>query len=132
MPAAKRRTNKSQEACPCEGNSLDRLIQPAILACLATEPLHGYALVQRLGEVPTFIGQSPDLSGVYRVLNWLEEHGYIASAWDTSTSGPAKKTYHITPAGRKCLRTWVKTLGEYSRASAELLRITRQAARRRG
>ncbi len=130
MAAKKQTTSSSQDRCACEGGSLDRLIQPAVLAALAREPLHGYALVMRLSEMRTFQRQAPDTSGVYRVLNWLESHGMVTSSWDTSSSGPAKKTYHITDKGRLCLRTWVKTLRGYSRAVEELIEVTSQAAGR--
>ena len=52
--------------CPCDGKTLDRLIQPAILVVLADGPLHGYRLVERIGKLPGFSGQKPDASGVYR------------------------------------------------------------------
>ena len=39
--------------CPCTGRNLDKLIQPAVLALLAGESMHGYRLVQRLGREPS-------------------------------------------------------------------------------
>jgi hypothetical protein len=39
------------EDCACTGKSLMRLVRPAVLRVLAGEPLHGYLVVQRLGEL---------------------------------------------------------------------------------
>jgi DNA-binding PadR family transcriptional regulator len=113
--------------CPCEGATLDRLIQPAILVVLAEGPLHGYRLAERIGELPGFTGEKPDVSGVYRFLKAMERKGLVASAWDTSESGPAKKCYQITPSGRNCLHRWVGTLENYRRAVSGLLGAARKA-----
>ena len=101
-------------ACPCQGGTLDRLIQPAILVVLAGGPLHGYRLVERIGALPGFAGQKPDASGVYRFLKAMEGRELVASAWDVSASGPAKKSYQITPAGQQCLAPMDRHAGELS------------------
>ena len=44
------------KACPCVGGTLDKLVQPAILAVLAEGPIHGYRLAERLGAMPSFAG----------------------------------------------------------------------------
>ena len=107
--------------CACNGATLDRLIQPAILVVLADGPLHGYRLTQRIGELPGFSGQKPDVSGVYRFLKAMECKGLVASSWGISESGPAKKSYKITAAGKQCLRCWIKTLENYRRGINGLL-----------
>jgi DNA-binding PadR family transcriptional regulator len=118
-----------RQGCPCTGGTLDRLIQPAILAVLARGPLHGYRLAERIGAMPGFAGHKPDVSGVYRFLKAMERKGLVRSAWDLSQRGPAKKIYHITPAGRRCLRRWIQTLEQYRQAISALLGSTRRAAR---
>jgi DNA-binding PadR family transcriptional regulator len=115
--------------CPCDGGTLDRLIQPAILAVLADGPLHGYRLAERIGELPGFTGQKPDVSGVYRFLKTMEQRGVVASTWDLSTSGPAKKCYQITAAGQQCLHRWINTLENYRRGITALLAAARKADR---
>lgn len=112
--------------CPCAGGTLDRLIQPAILAILADEPLHGYRVAERLGRMPSFAGQRPDVSGVYRFLKAMERKELVVGSWDLSTSGPAKKPYRITPAGRRCLRRWVATLEDFRKRITDLLRAARK------
>ena len=112
--------------CPCEGKTLDRLIQPAILAVLAKGPVHGYRLAARIGEIPGFARRKPDVSGIYRFLTTMERKGLVVAAWDTSAHGPAKKSYRITADGRRCLARWIASLEEYRRSIATLLRLARQ------
>jgi PadR family transcriptional regulator, regulatory protein PadR len=114
--------------CPCTGGTLDRLLQPAILAILASGPLHGYRLAERIGSLPGFTGPKPDVSGVYRFLKSMERKGLVVSTWSLSESGPAKKSYEITAAGRQCLREWVNTLAKYREGIGVLLKLARKAA----
>lgn len=116
--------------CPCAGGTLDKLIQPAILVILKEGPLHGYRLVERLGEMPTLGGSKPDASGVYRFLKNMESKGLVVASWDTSRSGPAKKSYQLTDSGDSCLRQWIKTLDEYRDGITSLLKAARKATAR--
>ncbi|HBO45138.1 MAG TPA: transcriptional regulator [Planctomycetaceae bacterium] len=114
--------------CPCMGGSLDKLIHPAILIVLARGPLHGYRIAREIGEMPLFDGDAPDVSGVYRFLKTMEKKGFVVSFWDTSNTGPAKKSYQITETGEHCLRQWVATLDRYRTGLTQLLRAARKAA----
>lgn len=118
--------------CPCAGITLDKLIQPAILALLAEGPLHGYALAERIGTMSGVVGDKPDVSGVYRFLKNMQRKELVVSAWDVSAAGPARKTYQITAQGRNCLRRWVRTLEEYRRGITSLLNTARRAAGKSG
>ncbi len=112
--------------CPCTGGTLDRLIQPAILVILAEGPLHGYRIAERIGQMPSFSGSKPDVSGVYRFLKAMERKELVVGIWDLSESGPAKKCYQITPNGQQCLREWVRTLEDYRKRISDLLRVARK------
>jgi DNA-binding PadR family transcriptional regulator len=112
--------------------TLDKLIQPALLAVLAEGPLHGYGLAERIGSLPGLSGEKPDVSGVYRFLKTMERKGLVVSTWDTSAAGPAKKTYQITAQGRRCLCRWVRTLEQYRRGITALLHTARRAAKKAG
>lgn len=114
--------------CPCMGGTLDRLVQPAILLALAEEPLHGYRLAERIGEMPMFRGARPDASGIYRFLRSMESKGLVVATWDLSESGPAKKSYQITESGQACLRQWIETLQGYRDGITALLKAARKAA----
>ena len=52
--------------CPCSGATLDKLVQPAILAALTEGPIHGYRLAERIKEMVGTCGDKPDVSGIYR------------------------------------------------------------------
>lgn len=116
--------------CPCAGGTLDKLIQPAILVILADSPLHGYRLVERLGEMRILAGHKPDASGVYRFLKGMEGKGLVVSSWDTSGTGPAKRVFQLTASGQSCLRTWIATLEEYRDGINALLKNARKAVGR--
>ena len=118
------------ENCPCSGGTLDRLIQPAILAVLAQSDLHGYRIAQRITDMPPFKGQQPDASGVYRFLKSMEEKGFVVASWDVSVRGPAKRLYKLTNPGRECLSRWTVTLDHYRKAIGSLLTITKRACAR--
>jgi DNA-binding PadR family transcriptional regulator len=114
------------------GGTLDKLVQPAILAVLAEGPIHGYRLVERIGATPSFAGQKPDVSGVYRLLKAMEGRGLVTFTWDTSEAGPAKRTYQLTPKGQQCLHSWVHTLEDYREKVTSLLKAARAAANKCG
>ena len=116
--------------CPCTGGTLDRLIQPAILLVLGEGPAHGYRVAERIGEMPSFAGQKPDVSGIYRFLKSMEKKELVVGSWDLSESGPAKKCYEITPAGRRCLQEWIKTLEDHRKQITDLLRAARKILQR--
>lgn len=117
-----------QDPCPCTGETLDKLLQPAILAVLAEGPLHGYELAARIARMPMLGGHRPDVSGVYRFLKTMQSKRLLVSSWDTSARGPAKKLYRPTEAGRSCLARWVETVEAYRQGIGALLKIARKAA----
>jgi DNA-binding PadR family transcriptional regulator len=114
--------------CPCAGATLGRLIQPAIMTVLAGGAFHGYHIVQRLARAPMLGGSRPDPTGVYRMLRGMEKRGLLASSWGLSDSGPAKRLYRLTPAGRRCLGHWIETLTAYQQSIGRLLSVAREAA----
>ena len=125
MPGTKKTINLDQ--CPCAGRHLEKFLQPALLSALAGEPLHGYLLVQRLAAMPMFQDQAPDPRGVYRFLNAMARRGLVKSEWDLSRSGPAKRLFHLTAAGRKCLAQWIVTLERYRDQLDQMLGALGQA-----
>ncbi len=126
MPGTKKKT-LNLDQCPCAGRHLEKFLQPALLSALAGEPLHGYLLVQRLAAMPMFQDQAPDPTGVYRFLNAMARRGLVKSEWDLSRSGPAKKLFHLTDAGRECLVQWIATLERYRDQLDQMLAALRLA-----
>ncbi len=115
------------EECPCTGGTLDKLVQPAIMVVLTEGPSHGYRLAERVGAMSLSGGQKPNASGVYRVLKQMEARGLVASSWTFSESGPAKRSYQLTPAGEACLKRWIATLTAYRDGISALLKAARKA-----
>ena len=89
------------------------MVQPSILAALSKEPLHGYALAQRLAREGAHLGTPPDHSGIYRLLRGMEKRGLLTSELAESDAGPARRAYALTESGRLCLEHWIKSLANY-------------------
>jgi DNA-binding PadR family transcriptional regulator len=117
--------------CACDGGTLDKLIQPAILAMLGKGPLHGYGLAERLGKMKMFGGQPPDVSGIYRFLKVMETQGLVDASWCFGERGPAKKSYRLTSAGEQCLGRWIETLENHRRGLNEILHTAKTVAESR-
>ena len=118
-----------KRSCACEGHTLDRMLQPTVMALLAEGPKHGYALVQRLGESPLLKGTNPDDTGVYRLLKALQDQRLVRNEVTVSELGPSKRTYELTDSGWECLNKWIDTLDDYHRTIAKLVALMRKAAR---
>ena len=116
--------------CPCQGETLDRLIQPAVLAFLAREPMSGYRLLRLLDGMPMFREHKPDPAGVYRCLKMMERRGLVTGSWSLSHSGPASRRFRLTRAGQSCLARWVETLVVYRQDLDFILALTRKASRK--
>lgn len=115
------------DECPCSGRNLDKLLAPMILLQLVEGDLHGYEIVRRLCASPLMEGRRPDGAGVYRMLRSMGSRGFLTATWETGESGPAKRCYHLTRAGRQCLGRWERTLDDHAKAIAKLLAMLRRA-----
>jgi PadR family transcriptional regulator PadR len=73
-----------------------------ILKILALEPMHGWAIGQRLRQVSSDALQVSDGS-LYPALHKLEQEGWITAEWKTSNLGRRAKFYTMTRPGRKHL-----------------------------
>lgn len=73
-----------------------------LLAMLNEHPDYGYGLAQRLSAAGV-----ADVPGgtLYPALLRLEQHGLAEPSWAPSESGPRRKYYAVTPAGREALAT---------------------------
>ncbi|MBC8873929.1 MAG: helix-turn-helix transcriptional regulator [Planctomycetes bacterium] len=112
--------------CACDGHTLDRLLQPTVMAVLSKGPLHGYALVDCLKDSPLMKGAKPDPTGVYRLLAVLEEQGLVSHDWGESKLGPSKRMYKLTGAGSDCLSRWIDALDGYQRDVSRLVAEMRE------
>ena len=76
---------------------VERFTEPAILLLLRERPAHGYDLLERLPELTG--EQRVEMGNLYRLLRALEEEGLVASEWDETSPGPAKRTLRDHRAG---------------------------------
>jgi len=73
-----------------------------ILKILALEPLHGWAIGQRLKQVSGDVLQVSDGS-LYPALHKLEQSGWITATWKPTDNNRRAKFYALTRPGRKHL-----------------------------
>ena len=73
-----------------------------ILKILALEPLHGWAISQRLKQVSGDVLQVSDGS-LYPALHKLEQAGWVRAEWRPTENNRRAKFYALTKAGRKRL-----------------------------
>ena len=111
--------------CSCRMGNIYRFVEPVVLFLLKTKGhAHGYELAGEMAEC-ALTDAEVDMGGLYRVLQRLEVEGLVASEWDTSGNGPARRVYSITPAGEYRLREWVTVLGNMARSMDAFLRRAR-------
>jgi PadR family transcriptional regulator PadR len=78
----------------------------ALLAVLgeASEPMYGYQIAKRLERLEGVLAGKQ--SALYPVLRGMEGGGLLDSHVEPSVSGPPRRYYRITPAGRDVLARW--------------------------
>jgi PadR family transcriptional regulator, regulatory protein PadR len=83
-------------------DGLNGQLDPLILATIAQERAHGYAIVRRLAQRSG--GTFALAEGtVYPALHRLEREGLLSSSWSTD-SGRQRRVYSITAAGRSAFQ----------------------------
>ena len=73
-----------------------------ILKALSLEPMHGWAIAQRLEQLSKDalrVGQG----SLYPALQRLEEKGWVESAWRATEENRRAKYYELTDDGRAAL-----------------------------
>jgi PadR family transcriptional regulator PadR len=75
-------------------------LEYCVLALLAGEERYGFDLVRTLGAVDGMVTGEGTL---YPLLSRLKKDGRVTTTWRDSESGPPRKYYAITPAGRRAL-----------------------------
>lgn len=97
-----------------------------LLASLEAGPLHGYAVIEALRDGSAGHFDLPT-GTVYPALRRLEGAGLVQSGWSV-VSGRRRRTYELTPAGRRALNDQRTLWGEFSGAVSALLRPRSGAA----
>ena len=85
---------------------------PWVLLVLKQWNLHGYLILQQLNQMGF---TNVDHATLYRELRRLEKEGFVASEWETGSSGPARRVYSITEAGERMLLGWTDVVSGYQK-----------------
>lgn len=92
-----------------------------ILKILALEPMHGWAIAQRIRQMSGDVLQVGQ-SALYPALHKLERHGWVKAEWKTSETNRRAKYYTLTRSGRKAVAT---EAANWERLSAAISTIVR-------
>ena len=92
-----------------------------ILKIIALEPMHGWAIAQRIQQMSNDVLQVGQ-SALYPALHKLERQGWIKSEWDTSETNRRVRYYSLTRAGRKALTEEAANWERLSAAISEIVR----------
>lgn len=74
-----------------------------ILKTIVLEPLHGWAIAQRIRQLSEDILQVQQGS-LYPALQRLEKQGWITAEWGASENNRRARFYRLTRAGQKRLK----------------------------
>jgi PadR family transcriptional regulator PadR len=83
-------------------------LEMMVLRLVQHEPLHGYALVQRISQVSNDMLQVEEGS-LYPALQRLLKGKLLQAEWGVSATNRRVRLYRVTPAGRKHLAAQVSS-----------------------
>ena len=85
------------------------VIEPCVLAVIAQQPTYGLDLARTLSER----GLLESEGTLYPLLSRLRKRNLVTTAWEESPSGPPRRYYRITPAGRSGLATFTREWSQF-------------------
>jgi DNA-binding PadR family transcriptional regulator len=94
-------------------------VEGLILAVLADEPRHGYAIVEELRRRSEGVFDFPE-GTIYPALYKLEAAGTVTSSW-TVADGRRRRMYRLTAAGRRQLARAREDWSAFERAMKAVL-----------
>jgi PadR family transcriptional regulator PadR len=93
-----------------------------LLKIIALEPLHGWAIAQRLRQVSGDVLQVSEGS-LYPALHKLEQGGWITANWQVAETGRRAKFYTLSRAGRRALEREAENWERLSRAISRVVQL---------
>ena len=102
---------------------LQGMLDLLILRVLQLEPMHGWAIGQRIRQLSDEVLQVQQGS-LYPALHKLEEQGWIEATWGESENRRRAKFYALTTAGRKRVGDETANWERLSTAIALVVRTT--------
>lgn len=98
-----------------------------VLQIVALEPLHGYAIAQRLRQMSRDVVQVTQ-GTLYPALHRLENRGLTAADWKMSDTGREAKFYRLTRKGRAYLESEAASWERLTGAVAAILNAAKEEA----
>ena len=98
-----------------------------VLQVLALEPLHGYAIAQRLRLISRDVVQVTQ-GTLYPALHRLENRGFLTAEWKPSDTGRDAKFYKLTRKGRVHLEAETASWARLTGAVAAILNTAKGEA----
>ena len=95
-----------------------------ILKILSLEPLHGWAIGQRLKQISADVLQVSDGS-LYPALHKLEQNGWIKAEWKITENNRRAKFYALTRPGRTHLD---RESAQWDRVSLAISQVVKMQA----
>lgn len=92
----------------------------AILQLLERAPLSGYDVKKHFAASLSYGWHAHD-SQIYPQLKQLEQRGFVASHIEASPTGPDRRVYALTEAGREALVAWLRSPLDDPRPKSELM-----------
>jgi PadR family transcriptional regulator PadR len=93
------------------------VLEFCVLALLREDERYGFDLVRSLGEADGLVTTEGTL---YPLLGRLRKEGLVDTSWRESPSGPPRRYYRLTTAGRTALDAFTAEWGRF-RASVDML-----------
>jgi transcriptional regulator len=94
-----------------------------ILKVVALEPMHGWAIAQRIKQMSSDVLQVGQ-SALYPALHKLEQQGWIEAEWKVSETNRRAKYYSLTRPGRKALNQEAANWERLATAISAIVRST--------
>jgi transcriptional regulator len=93
-----------------------------LLKIVALEPMHGWAIGQRLRQISGDILQVSEGS-LYPALHKLEQDGWITAEWKPTENNRRAKFYSLTRLGRRQLEKETANWNRLSSAVTHVIRL---------
>lgn len=99
---------------------IEGIVEPALLVLLREREGYGYEFVGQLAR-RQLLPQAVPPARIYEALRRLERDGAVASDREASPTGPDRRRYTLTPAGRERVARWIAALRLTDRGLHQLL-----------
>jgi len=93
-----------------------------ILRALQNEPMHGWAISERIQQISQEV-LHVNQGSLYPALHRLEHQGWIKAEWGISELGRRARFYRLTAAGRKQLDLETENWARLTEAIGRVLKL---------